>query len=189
MENRVEADGLSDEEAEDLLRHMDANDDPEYVHYSALQLMCFESFAIFSEPCDCHGFGLLQSAVSVHNNSPSDLLSMLWPALELEELPHGSYVVTSWVGSMFYELAPVFLNRDVCGIRMLTINVTSATRFHFLRAVSRLFDLGILPCVYLRKMIVMLDDNSLVLCSEPWYAEAINLYIHWQNAEIDLMVQ
>lgn len=184
MAERADLDDLDREEMEEFMRHMDANEDPEFLQYSALQLMCFDNFNIFCQPCECHGFQLLNNTVSVHTMGPSSLVSYLWTALELAELPLGTYVVSSWVASMFYDFAPIFLNREINGVRVLLINVLQETKLEFLRAVARLLDIGVLPCVYIRKVYVMAEDSTMILFSEPWFSEAIGLHLYRERHEL-----
>lgn len=168
----------------ELIQDFDDDEDDDILQYSAIQLMCFDEFLIVCHPCDCHGYIMLQSAASVHINYDSDLMLFLWNAFQFDELPRGTYAVAYWAASMFGEFAPVFLNREVSDVKSLIINVVPSMRMSFLKVVSRLFTMGVIPCMYLRKMVILEEESTLVMCSEPWYSDAIKLYLHWQSLEI-----
>lgn len=162
--------------------HLDQ--EPHLYQFSNLQLMCYENYHILSPSCDCHGFFLLKPSMSVHSNQSTDFDSKLWEELEYQDEPNDTYFVSGWACSMFYRFSPVFFNREVEGICGMLIHVQPGTRYQFLTAVAKLLDMGVIPCMYLRKMSVFNLNQTVVFHSEGWFGLCSRMHSQWQKEEI-----
>lgn len=167
----------------ELIHHLDPDHDDEIFDFNEVQLICYDDFTIICRPCECHNHGLLTQSVSVANNMACDWLPLVWQALELEILPLGTYFVASWACSMFQNFSPIFFGRDINGLRGMLINITPENKLSFLHAVARMCDMGITPCMYLRKMLVFGTSSTLVLHSENWFFDVVEISLFWQEME------
>lgn len=163
--------------------------------HSEIQLMCLEEYPLSVERCQCHGFDLMLSTVSFHSRGSVGLCQLLMGALENNPDIYGTYYVGYWVSSMFTDFAAVYLPREVGsgGLKGLLIHVPAAARGRFLRVLASCMEMGILPCSFLRK--VMLEamegplDLRVVLAVEAWFVEASQLLMQWQQIQAQLAVE
>lgn len=173
----------------ELIHHLDPNHDDAIFDFNELQLVCYDDFDIICRPCECHGHGILSECISVTNNMGSDSLNLIWQALELELLPIGIYFVAGWVASMFQQFSPIFFDRDLNGLRGMMINVTPESKLSFLHAVARLCDMGVTPCMYMRKMLVFATSATVVLHSEEWFMDVSEISLFWQEMEFNRLYE
>lgn len=120
----------------------------------------------------------------MHSNQSTDFDIKLWEELEYDEEPVDTYFVAGWASSMFYRFSPVFFTREVEGVCGMLIHVQPGTRYQFLTAVSKLLDMGVIPCMYLRKMSVFNLNRTVVFHSEKWFSLCSQLHSKWQKEEI-----
>lgn len=167
----------------ELIHNLDPHHDDMIFDFNELQLICYDDFNIIVRPCECHHHGLHTQNVSISSNMPSDCLNLVWQALELELLPQGVYFVCGWAANMFHDFSPIFFNREMVGLRGMLINVTPESKLRFLHTVCKLCDMGVTPCMYLRKMLVFATSATVVLHSEQWFFDVCELSVFWQELE------
>nr|WGL40818.1 hypothetical protein [Tawny frogmouth aviadenovirus A] len=151
-----------------------------------MQLLCFQDMSLVVQPCRCHNALLMCNGPAFHNNANESLTLCLWDALVGVVPVHGVYFVTHCVVSCFYAHNPIIFDGPQSSVIMgMLIYVELGQTHQFLATVGRLGAMGLMPCMYLRRLDIRSAQNTLVLHSEEWFGTVGNRMLSWQKDHVE----
>ena len=149
--------------------------------FDQAQLINYDRFILEGRACECHGYTVVDIGHSIGAANTERFGDVLWQQFQDEPEIAGLYWVANWAAAQFYNLNPVFFERDLMGVNGMTINVQPQDVPAFVRAVGTLGELGAIPCHYLRKMYVDMDMEIITLYPDYWFKPMVDALLSFHN--------
>lgn len=149
-------------------------DDEEMLEFDDMQLMCFSNHEIVLTPCHCHQWYIRDFCMSLHSCVESSVYPTALHMLGDDPGLCGCYFVTSNLGSMFASLNPVFMDRSIGPSNGVLIAVHDNNRHVFLGALCSVAEMGIMPCEYMRLVMIVGERRASMTCPR-WMYEFVQI--------------